>query len=354
MKTVFQAAFAAVLLAATLSFAQTTGTIGGVVLDPTGAAVPNSSVTATSPATGVVSKTTSLSDGKYLFNNLLPDTYTLSADASGFKTSVNTGIELHVNDKLEINISLQVGASQESVSVTAEAPILRTEDSQTGEVINNTFISNLPQLNRDPWALISMSGDVRASFSSTGTPTISINGGQTSSTDYYVDGGIVNSGQGNQLTNQTPSMDAVDEFKVVTTGISAEVGRISGGYITLVTKSGTNGYHGSLYEYMFNDMFNANAWAQNAIGNPKVHFRQNDYGFTLGGPTSIPKIYNGKNRTFFFVENEYLKKTNAGTITLNSVPSAAERAGNFENALYQGSNYPIYDPYGPQTFDSAN
>ena len=114
-----------------------------------------------------------------------------------------------------------------------------------------------------------------------------------SSVDYYVDGGVVNSGQGNNLTNQTPSMDAVAEFKVVTSGISAEFGRISGGYVTLVTKSGTNAYHGSLYEYMFNEMFNANAWDQNAIGNHKVHFRQNDYGFTLGGllslsPKSIP------------------------------------------------------------------
>jgi hypothetical protein len=214
----------------------------------------------------------------------------------------------------------------------------------------------MPQLNRNPFALLSLSGDVAGSttVNSSQQNSIQVNGGRTSAVDYYVDGAVVNTGQGNALANQTPSMDAVAEFKVVTSGISAEYGRISGGYITLVTKAGTNAYHGSLYEYMFNDMFNANAWDQNALGNKKVHFRQNDYGFTLGGPVRIPKVYNGKNRTFFFVDNEYLKKNQAGALIVNSVPNDAERAGDLSKTVYQGKQYVAYDPFGPQVFNTSN
>ena len=114
--------------------------------------------------------------------------------------------------------------------------------------------------------------------------SIQLNGGRTSAVDYYVDGGVVNSGQANRLTNQVPSMDAVSEFRVVTAGISAEYGRISGGYVTLVTKGGTNTIRGSAYQYMFDDALNANSWAQNAIGAKKADFRQNNSGYTVGGP----------------------------------------------------------------------
>src|SRR5207302_8661945 len=112
--------------------------------------------------------------------------------------------------------------------------------------------------------------------------TVELNGGRPSPVDSYTKGGVGNSGQSTRLTRQPPSMDAVAEFKVVASGVSAEFGRISGGYVTLVTKSGTNAFHGSVYEYMYNDMFNGNSWAQNAAGARNAHFRQNDYGCTLG------------------------------------------------------------------------
>lgn len=347
---------ALLLCAATSTFGQNSGSIGGVITDQSGALAPNAQITVTNPETGVPTKTTSLNDGKYLFNNLAPGPYEMKVEEAGFKTYTSKGIQLHVSDKLTVNVTLEIGESREIVAVVAEAPLLRTEDAQAGQVINNNFISNMPQLNRNPWALLALSGDVAGSTTtnSSGQNSIQVNGGRTSSVDYYVDGAVVNSGQSNALTGQTPSLDAVAEFKVVTSGISAEFGRISGGYITLVTKSGTNAYHGSLYEYMFNDMFNANAWDQNAIGNRKVHFRQNDYGFTLGGPVTIPKVYNGKNRTFFFVDNEYLLKTQAGSITLNSVPNDRERAGDFSQTTFQGKQYVAYDPNGPQVFNTSN
>ena len=149
-------------------------------------------------------------------------------------------------------------------------------------------------------------------------------------------------------------MDAVSEFKVVTSGISAEFGRISGGYVTMVTKSGTNALHGSAYEYMFNDVLNANSWAQNTLGAKKAHFRQNDFGYTVGGPVYLPKIYNGKNRTFFFVDNEFYRRNSAGSMVLNSVPTDLERTGDFSKTLYMGRNPLMYDPDGPQVFNTSN
>ncbi len=342
--------FACIALAccATLGLAQNYGTIKGNVKDSSGAVVPGASIVVTNTATGTASKVTSLANGSYLVNSLQPGTYELAADAAGFKHYLASGFEVHIADNLTLDIPLEVGGASESVTVTTEAPMLRVADAQRGEVIDNNFIKNLPQLNRDPWALASLSGNVQGSGSS-----VQLNGGRTSSVDYYVDGGLLNNGQSNQKSGVTPSMDAVAEFKVVTSGISAEFGRISGGYITMVTKGGTNEYHGSMYEYMFNDMFNANSWSQNAIGAKKAHFRQNDYGFTLGGPITIPKIYSGKNRTFFFVDNEYYKKTTAGSMTLSSVPTPLERSGDFSQTLYYGAYYPIYDPAGPYVYSTS-
>ncbi len=333
---------------ATLGFGQNYGTVGGTVKDQSGAVVPGAAVVVTNTATGTVSRVSSLADGKFLVNALQPGTYQLAVDAAGFKKYLTSGFEVHVADNVMIDVPLEVGGGAESVTVTAEAPMLRVADVQTGEIVDNNFIKNMPQLNRNPFALVALSGNVQGSGD-----TLTLNGGRTSATDYYIDGGVVNTGRSNRRANVTPSMDAVAEFKVVTSGISAEFGRISGGYVTLVTKSGSNDYHGSMYEYMFNDMFNANSWQQNGIGAKKAHFRQNDYGFTLGGPVVIPKIYSGKNKTFFFVDNEYYKRTNAGTISLQGVPTPLERAGDYTQTLYNGKYYPAYDPYGPQVYNAS-
>jgi hypothetical protein len=321
------------------------GSIAGTIQDPAGAVVPNAKITVTNMATGIGAHTTSLGDGRYLAAQLPPGTYQISVEVAGFKKYVSSGTVVQVDDKLAIDIKLEIGAPTETVTVTGEAPMLRTEDAQSGEVVNNDFIMNLPEIDRNPFDLIRISGNVQGSEGGVSAST-HINGGRTSSIDFYIDGDVATSGRGHTLTDQTPSMDAVQEFKVVTNGISAEYGRVSGGYVELVTKSGTNTYHGDMYEYMFNDMFDANSWYENAIGNPKVHFRQNDYGFTLGGPVSIPKIYNGKNRTFFFVDNEYYKYNQAGNEVLMTVPNQDQRNGNFENTVANGVATMMYDPDG--------
>ncbi|MDQ2775068.1 MAG: TonB-dependent receptor [Acidobacteriota bacterium] len=328
------------------------GSIGGTVQDPSGASVPNASITVTNMATGIASRLASLSDGNYLAPQLTPGNYQLAVEASGFKKYVSDGIVVHVADRLVLNIPLQLGSSAETVTVTGETSPLRTEDAQTGEVVNNNFIMNLPQIDRNPFALLRIAGNVQGAengINPNSKSEVRINGGRTQSVDYFVDGAVVTTGRSHELSNQTPSIDAVQEFKVVTSGISAEYGRISGGYVQLVTKSGGNSFHGDAYEYMYNDMFDANSWYQNAVGNPKVHFRQNDFGFTLGGPVWIPKIYNGKNKTFFFVDNEYLKYNQASNIVIMSVPTQAERSGDLSQSMAAGIPTLMYDPNGPQS-----
>ena len=322
------------------------GSIGGSIQDQTGAVVPNAKVTITNLATGGATHVASMGDGRYMAVQLPPSNYQIVVEANGFKKYVAPSIVDQVDDKLSINVTLNLGSSTETVTVTAEAPQLRTEDAETGEVVTNSFIMNLPQIDRDPFQLIRLSGNVQGADGNPADTQIRMNGGRTSSIDFFVDGDVVTSGRGHSLSNQTPSMDAVQEFKVVTNGISAEYGRISGGYVQLVTKSGSNQYHGDMYEYMFNDMFNANSWYQNSINNPKVHFRQNDYGFTLGGPVVIPKIYNGRNKTFFFVDNEYYKYTQAGNGVIMSVRTQDERNGNFANTVAGGIPTLMYDPNG--------
>lgn len=347
--------WALVLLWSVSASAQNTGSISGVVKDSTGGVLPGADVIVTNTQTGVEARTVSSSDGKFQFPSVVPGTYVTTAEMAGFKNNASKPFEVHVGDRLSFDLALEIGGATEEVTVTATAPMLRTADASVGEVVNNQFINNLPQLNRNPFALVALAGNVQGSMTpnAQGQNTLQLNGGRTSSVDYYVDGGVVNSGQANRLTNQIPSMDAVAEFKVVTSGISAEFGRISGGYVTLITKGGTNKYSGTGYAYMFDDKFNANSWEQASIGAKKADFRQNTYGFTGGGPVVIPGAYDGHNKTFFFVENEYFRRNEAGRVNLASVPNALERTGDFSQTTYNGRVYLMYDPNGPQVFNSA-
>src|ERR1035437_1348494 len=205
------------------------GSISGLVQDPAGAAVPNAKVTITNLATNIATHVTSSGEGRYIAPQLPPGSYQISVEYTGFKKYLASGIVLQVDDKLAVNVSLTLGSSTETVTVTAEAPALRTEDAQAGEVVNNSFIMNLPQIDRNPFQLLRISGDVQGAENGISPNTqsqVRINGGRTQSVDYFVDGAVVTTGRGHSLSNQTPSMDAVQEFKVVTSGISAEYGRI--------------------------------------------------------------------------------------------------------------------------------
>ncbi len=321
------------------------GSITGRLLDSSGGVIPGATVVATNTGTSTRIEGRSNSTGEYSLLELAPGNYLLEASADGFKKLSRTGVTIQVADRLTIDLPLQVGSATDTVSVSAEASQLRTEDAQIGEVINNNFIENLPQLDRNPLNLLKLSGNVQGSGGVNGDTRI--NGGRTTSVEYLQDGVILGSGRGHLVSSMRPDMDAVQEFKVLTNGISAEFGRISGGLVEIVTQSGSNQIHGQLYEYIQNDAFNANSWLQNSLGGAKTPFRQNDFGFTIGGPIVIPKVYNGRNKTFFFADYEGYRFKQSGSLQTANVPTAAERTGDFSGTYANGIPTMMYDPNGP-------
>lgn len=325
------------------------GEITGRVTDASGAVVASARVTIINVQTNATVTVITSQSGDYTALDLVPGAYELSMSVPGFRNFHLTGIDVRVSDKLTVNAQLEVGRAADTVSVSADNEQLRTEDAQTGEVVTNKFIENLPQLNRDPLQLLRVSGDVQGDGSrATGGSDTRINGGRTSSIEYYIDGVPSSSGRGHGVSSVTPNMDDVAELKVITNGISAEYGRISGGLVEVVTKSGTNQIHGQLFEYIQNNDFNANSWYQNALGGARTPFRQNQFGFTLGGPVEIPKLYHGRNKTFFYADYQGLRFTQSGSLQVVSVPTAAERLGDFSNTTYNGTPTLMYDPNGPQ------
>lgn len=337
------------------SYGQGFGVIAGKVADPSGALIVGAKVTATNVDTGAKTQVTSNSAGVYQIFQLIPGRYALEAEASGFKTLKREGITVQVSDRLTIDLALALGQNVEVVSITAEAPALRTQDSQIGEVVTSTFLLNLPQLQRDPLQLLTISGNVQGSGEraaggkgALGSDT-RINGGRTSGIEYLVDGMSTATGVSHGVTSVTPRLDAVAEFKVITNGISAEYGRMSGGGVEIVTKSGGNQLHGQLFEYFQNDKLNANSWQQNTLGGKKTPFRNNDFGFTLGGPVLIPKLYNGKNKTFFFGNYEGIRFSQSGVLNTTSVPTELERKGDFSESYFDGVPALLYDPDAPDS-----
>ena len=330
------------------------GTILGTVTDASAASVPSAKVVAVNQETGIRTETITNDLGFYQTSQLNPGVYRIEVTASGFKRLDRPGIQVQVSDRITLNFSLEVGAMTESVQVTGEAPLLRTSDAQIGEVITNTMISNMPQLSRDPLRLLLLAGNVQGggSRAEPGSDT-RINGGRTVGIEYMVDGITAGTGLAHRVVNTVPSMETVAEFKVITNGVSAEYGRLSGGAVEVVTKGGSNGLHGQLFEYFQNDHLNASSWSQNALGGKKVKFAQNIFGGLVGGPIWIPKVYNGRNRTFFFFNYEGYRRREAGSLQTSSVPTEAERNGDFSQTVYNNIAPVLYDQNGTVTYDSA-
>jgi hypothetical protein len=323
------------------------GSIEGRVTDTSGALVPGVTITATNTATQVAYTASSNQVGDYAVLRLPPGTYTVTVDHLGFKKLERANVQVRVGDRLSIDLGLQVGAATEVVTVTSEAPLVRSTDAQTGEVINNKMIEDLPQLNRDPFALARLSGNVQGDGDrATAGSTLRINGGRTQGIDYFVDGVTVGTGMGHGVSFNTPTTEDVAEFRVITNGISAEYGRLSGGAVEVVTKSGTNVPHGQLFEYDKNRVFNANSWINNRNGVPKGNFQENIYGGAIGGPVILPKLYNGKDKTFFFFNYEGYRFNQGGAIQYGSVPTDAMKKGDFTNVCLRGTCALLYDQNG--------
>jgi len=325
-----------VLLAAVLYAQGGTATISGQVKDTTGAVIPNATISAQNTDTNVVRTTQSNTEGFYSVPNLIPGSYSVTAQFQGMKNLERSGIVLRVGDRIGLNLVMEVGAQSERVTVTGEAPLLRVEDVQSGLVIDNRRIQELPQYNRNALAFALLAANVNSVTSQNEghDADFRINGGRTAQAEYFVDGVPVTTGYLHDIPPSIPSMEAVGEFKVLTNGLSAEYGRLSGGAVTLVTRSGTNDFHGSVYEFFRNNKLNANDWSSNYFGQPKGVFHDNVFGFALGGPVWIPKVYRGRDKTFFFLNFEGTRHSEGSNAVATGVPTALERQGARRRSLY--------------------
>jgi len=331
------------------------GSIAGTVLDPQNAAIAGATIRATNKETGLRVEARAQSNGAYTLLQLVPGTYDIRTEATGFQTLELKGILVRVSDRVTLDLPMKVGQLSETIVVEGEAPLLRTQDAQQGEVINRTLIRNLPQLQRDPLRLLTLAGNIQGGGSRSGPGSDTrINGGRTVGLEYLIDGISAGTGLGRNVVQATPSMEAIAEFKVITNGISAEYGRLSGGLVELVTRGGGNEFHGEVFNYNQNTVFQANPWRQNALGGRRVQFNQNIFGGWFGGPISIPKIYDGKNRTFFMANYEGQRRRQAGALQTLSVPTELERAGDFSQTVFSGIRPIMYDQLGSTRFDAAS
>ena len=325
-----------VFLAAVAAFSQNDrGAVTGSVTDPANAAVPGAKLTLRNTETGVLSETQTTPSGDYTFTSIPVGTYDLTVQAAGFKTAVRKQLPVQIDQTLRANIALEVGTATESVTVTATAEMLKTENAEENMVVNGSKLNELP-----------------INFGGTGTG----GGIRNWLTFTYLAPGVAGTGANNEInglpggnfkvylegqdstspvavtwtsTVQSASVEAITEFAVQSSNYSAEYGQVLGGLYNFTTKSGTNQYHGSVYEELTNEAFNAAQPWDHVLNRD----RQSDYGGSVGGPVWIPKLYNGRNKTFFFFNLEGYK-TSATSILTGTVPTAAYRTGDLSCGLY--------------------
>ncbi len=349
--------------AAAPAFAQTSNAeISGLITDASGAAVPGAKITIVNTATNVTTETESNPAGVYVAAQLIPGPYKVTITRDGFKGAEQTNVVLRTGDRLSLNFALEVGALTQQVTITAEAPLLALSDARNANVVDNKMINNLPQLNRNTLDYMSMNPSVLGSgpYMVSGNrdynvglrgATYTVATGQPNGTSVSIDGANMNEGDSNVLNRAIPSPDAIGELRVQTGVLTADQGRYSGGVVTASTLSGANAFHGKLFEYFRNQDLNANSWSNNNHFIAKDVRHQNNFGGAVGGPVLIPKLYNGHDRTFFFVAYE-AQRYKYGRTAQSSVPTAAEREGDFSGTIaYYDSktNLPvpmrIFDPY---------
>ena len=332
------------------------GTITGTISDVSGARVPGVEVVAKHTATNLTYKGTSSGDGTYVIPALPVGAFEVSATVTGFKAFRRTGIVLEVSQRLRLDISLEIGAATETVTVSGQLSRVTTEESALGTVVERQRIEQLPLNGRHVFNLVKLVAGVQprtnstdgfAEISNQGFSQIRFNGGPIYGNQFFLDGGSNTVPVHNEIS-VVPMVDAVEEFKVETNSLKAEYGQTSGGIVNVVTKAGTNVFHGSAYEFFRNDSLDArNAYATQRdpiTGRIKPVLRYNQFGGTLGGPIRIPKIYDGRNKTFFYFGYEQWRHRSA-TLRRSTVATAQERAGDFSNTRDgRGVLLPIYDP----------
>ena len=319
-------------------FAQDTASITGTVTDSSGAAMANAQVTVISTEHGITRTTSTNGSGDYLFAALPIGSYNLSVSETGFKKYEALGVILRVAEKTRVNVVLQVGAINTEVIVQGqEVAQVETQSSDLGGTVTGKEITQLELNGRNFTQLITLvpgvsnqTGQDEAGVGVSGNVSFSVNGGRTEYNNWEMDGGDAMDNGSNTTLNVYPSVDAIAEFKVLTSNYGAQYGRNGSGTVEVETKSGTSHFHGDLYEFVRNDFFNATPEFQTS---PPA-YKKNDFGFTIGGPVFIPGHYNtSKQKTFFFWSEEWRRDIVPATsfFSVTTVPSLAERGGNFSD-----------------------
>ena len=322
----------------------TTADLVGTVRDSSKAVVPGARVSLTNQATGVSRSATTGGDGHYIFTSLQPGLYTLAAELTGFRKVERTGIQLQVNQRAQVDVDLEVGVTGETVTIEGTAPLLETQSSVLGSVIQEKQIQDLPLNGRNFVQLATLAPGVSGAGSGmrgtimSGTrpddlrpgTELFVNGNRESSNNYLYDG-IDNNTRLTLVIVMRPNVEAIKEFKVQTNLYSADQGRNPGGQVNVVTKSGGNTVHGTGYGFLRDDTFDANNFFSNRAGQPKPPFKQHQFGGAIGGPIL-------KNLTFFFADYDGFRQ-DQGRVFVNTVPTAKMRRGDFSEL-----SVPIYDP----------
>jgi hypothetical protein len=321
------------VVAGAAAFAQSDrGIITGSVTDPAGAVIPNAAIEVKNINTAAVYQSQSSSTGNYTFSQLPAGKYQMSSSVPGFKQYLRTGITVMVAQTLRIDISLEVGDISETVTVSADAPLLRMDSGELATNVGSKSLNELPILGfagyiRDPFAMTTLIPG--ALYSQSFGSLVRINGAPSNTQSVRIEGQDATNGIWTSYTTFTqPSVDSVEEVAVQTSNFAAEYGQAGGGLFNMTMKSGTNTLHGSAYDYWYNEALNAST----PYGK-KDRQRRNDYGFTVGGPVYIPKVYDGREKTFFFFNWEQFREKATDSTTSYTVPTLKMRKGDFSEVL---------------------
>jgi hypothetical protein len=345
----------AFLVASTAVQAQETrGAIQGRVSDASGGAVAGAQVKAVNTATGVEVSAVTNESGNYALPYLLAGTYNLETTAQGFKKSVRDSIELRINDRVDVNIQLEVGQTTESIEVKAESPLLDTASASLGQVVDTRRILDLPTFGGSVMTLVQLAPGVinttdmrlakAGSFSINKNSQVATDGAGNYNNEFTLDGVSNTQAEGGSTrVGFIPPSAAVAEFKVQTAPFDASSGHSVGAVVNVSTKSGTNQLHGQAEWALRNSLFDAPNIFQNRAGQKPPHYTDNRWGIVAGGPVMLPKLYDGRNRTFWFYGYAGNKFGVPQSFT-STVPTAAMRRGDLSALLALGPQYQIYDP----------
>ena len=331
------------LAGATAAYAQLTAQITGTISDSSGAHIPGADITLTNQNTGIRWESKTNQAGAYAVPLLQPGNYRINVQSQGFKALTRTEIQLGVAQTAKLDFTLEVGAAAESIEVTDKAPLLDSGTNAIGGSVGSDKVENLPLKGRNASAFMMLVPGVRATRATISQPVLeshyqffSVNGSRPGQNQFMLDGGN-NTNVGFNSPEYSPQVESIQEFKVQTSNFSAEYANAAGAVINIVTKGGTNQFHGSLFEYFRNDALAANDFFSNAAGRKKPVFRYNQYGGTIGGPIK-------RNKTFFYFGYEALQLKDP-IITTTTVPTALQRTGDFSQTFTNtGAQVTIYDP----------